>query len=199
MKDPADHHFAALKKLLRYLRSTISFRLRFGPSGESSLVDYSDADWASDKNDRKSITGAVGILCGGAIFWLSRKQKSVATSTAEAEYTDMAVTAKQGQWIAQVLRDMGYPQYIAKNAITVQTKGDNQGAIYLVKNPILSERSKHIDISYHYVRDLAEKKKIVVEYVPTNEMVADGLTKPLPRICFKRFVKELGLVDKDKN
>ncbi|KAI0995269.1 hypothetical protein K3495_g12913 [Podosphaera aphanis] len=195
MKDPAEHHMAALKKLLRYLRSTIGRRLRFGPGGESSLVVYSDADWASDRNDRKSITGSIGILCGGAIFWLSRKQKSVATSTAEAEYTAMAVTAKQGQWIAQVLRDMGYPQYVAKNAITVQTRGDNQGAIHLVKNPVLSERSKHIDISYHFIRDLAEKQRIAVEYIPTNEMIADGLTKPLPRIGFQKFVDKLGLVD----
>lgn len=148
--------------------------------------------------DRKSITGAVGILCGSAIFWLSRKQKSDATSTAEAEYMVMAITAKQGQWIAQVLRDMGYPQYMAKNAITVQTKGDNQGAIHLVKNPILSDRSKHIDISYHFIRDLAEKKRIAVDYVPTNQMIADGLTKPLPTVGFLKFVRDLGLVDKNE-
>ncbi|KAI0992696.1 hypothetical protein K3495_g15489 [Podosphaera aphanis] len=141
------------------------------------------------------VTGTIGTLYGGAIFWLSRKQKSVATSTAEAEYTAMAVTAKQGQWIAQILRDMGYPQYVAKNAITVQTRGDNQGAIHLVKNPVLSERSKHIDISYHFIRDLAEKQRIAVEYIPTDEMIADGLTKPLPRNGFQKFVGELGLVD----
>ena len=186
---------AALKKLLRYLRSTVHHTFRFGAGGESSLAEYSDADWASDRNDQKSVTGAAGILCGGAIFWLSRKQKSVATSTAEAEYMAMAITAKLGQWIAQVLRDMGYPHYIAKNAITVQTRGDNQGAIHLVKNPILSNRSKHIDISYHYVRDLAEKKRTAVDYVPTNEMIADGLTKPLPRSNFEKFVRELGIVE----
>ncbi|KHJ30084.1 putative effector [Erysiphe necator] len=105
----------------------------------------------------------------------------------------MATTAKQGQWIAQVLRDMGYPQYIARNAMTVQTRGDNQGAIHLVKNPILSERSKHIDISYHFVRDLAEKKRIAVEYIPTKDMIADGMTKPLPRVSYEKFVRELGL------
>lgn len=119
--------------------------------------------------------------------------RSVATSTAEAEYIAMATTAKQGQWIAQVLRDMGYPQYIARNAMTVQTRGDNQGAIHLVKNPILSERSKHIDISYHFVRDLAEKKRIAVEYIPTKDMIADGMTKPLPRVSYEKFVRELGL------
>lgn len=99
------------------------------------MVVYSDADWASDKNDRKNITGSIRFLGGGPIFWLSRKQKSVATSTAEAEYTAMAVTEKQGQWIAQVLWDIGYSQYIAKNALTVQTKGNNQGAILTCSKP----------------------------------------------------------------
>ena len=94
---------------------------------------------------------------------------------------------------------MGYPQYIAKNAITVQTKGDNQGAIPLVKNPILSERSKHIDIGYHYVRDLADKKRIALEYIPTKEMIADGLTKPLPRPGFERFVHALGLGNTERD
>lgn len=136
------------------------------------------------------------MLGGGAIFWLSRKQKCVSTSTAEAEYIAMAVTSKQGQWIAQVIRDMGYPQYIAKNAMTVQTRGDNQGAIHLVKNPVLSDRSKHIDISYHFIRDLAEKKRISVKYIPTHDMIADGMTKPLPRVGFEKFVRELGLGDR---
>lgn len=92
MKDPAEHHMAALKKLLRYLKSTINHKIKFRPGGESFLVIYSDADWASDRNGRKSITGLVRILCGGAIFWLRRKQKSVTTSTAEAECILMATT-----------------------------------------------------------------------------------------------------------
>lgn len=123
MRDPAEHHNQALKKLMRYIRSTVNLRLRFGPGGDQSLVVYSDADYASDKKDRKSVTGAAGILGGAAIFWMSRKQNAVSTSTTEAEYTAMSITAKQGQWIAQLLRDMGYPQYIAKNGITVETRG----------------------------------------------------------------------------
>src|SRR5436305_13613669 len=94
---------------------------------------------------------------------------------------------KQGQWIAQILRDMGYPEYVAENGMTVDTRGDNQGAIALAKNPHLTERSKHIDISYHYIRDLQERKRVDIKYIPTARMAADGFTKPLPKLGFQRF------------
>ncbi|KAF7566867.1 hypothetical protein PtrM4_134620 [Pyrenophora tritici-repentis] len=103
--------------------------------------------------------------------------------------------AKQGQWAAQVLRDLGLHQYVNENGITVQMYGDNQGAIALVKNPHLHERSKHIDICYHFIRDLAEQKKLQISYIPTDEIVADGMTKPLQRVAFERFKKMLGVTD----
>jgi hypothetical protein len=193
MRDPAKRRMRALRRVMRYLRSTVDYRLCFGPQGQQSLVVYSDADYASNKSDRKSITGAAGILGGAVIFWLSRKQSSVSTSTTESEYISMSITAKQGQWIAQVLRDMGYPQYVAKNGVTVETRGDNQGALALIKNPHLHERSKHIDIAHHHIRDLHEKNRIHIEYVNTEDMVADGLTKPLSKPGFKKFVRMVGL------
>ena len=124
---------------------------------------------------------------------MSKKQKSVARSSCESEYIAQAMYAMQGQWAAQVFRDLGMPEYIGKNGTTVDMRGDNQGALALVKNPHLHERSKHIDVCYHYIRDLAEKKKLEIEYVPTAEMPADGLTKPLARIAFGRFRGQLGV------
>lgn len=196
MQDPAEHHKAALSRVLRYLRSTIEYRICFGPSAEDkpNLVVYSDADYASDKIDRKSITASVGLVGGGPVFWGSKKQKSVATATTEAEYMAMANTAKQGQWVAQILRDMGFPEYIAPNGFTVDTRGDNQGAIALAKNPQLTDRSKHIDVAYHYIRDLQERQRVDISYVPTDEMAADGLTKPVSRPIFDRFRKQVGMV-----
>ena len=85
------------------------------------------------------------------------------------------------------------PEYIRKNGTTVDIRGDNQGALALVKNPYLHERSKHIDVCYHYIHDLAKKKKLEIEYVHTTEMPADGLTKPLARITFERFRGQLGV------
>ncbi|KAI1507403.1 hypothetical protein Ptr86124_013654, partial [Pyrenophora tritici-repentis] len=125
----------------------------------------------------------------------AKKQKSVATSSAESKYISQAMYAKQGQWAAQVLRDLGLHQYVNENGITVQMYGDNQGAIALVKNPHLHERSKHIDICYHFIRDLAEQKKLQISYIPTDEIVADGMTKPLQRVAFERFKKMLGVTD----
>jgi hypothetical protein len=162
-------------------------------------VVYSDADWASDKSDRKSVTASVGMIGGGPVFWGSKKQTAVATATTEAEYIAMSYTAKQGQWIAQILRDLGFGGYVAKNHQTVDTRGDNQGAIALTKNPHLTERSKHIDISYHYVRDLQEKNKVDIKYVPTKEMVADGLSKPLSTALFNNFMKQIGMVFRGKD
>jgi hypothetical protein len=202
-------HEGAIKELGRYLRSTIKQKIRYGPSGSKfgptkearlkvfdpdMLSLYTDADWANMR-DRKSISGHVAMLFNGPVAYGSKKQRSVSTSSCEAEYIGMSTCCKQGQWIAQVLRDMGFPEYIGDNPDTVEMRADNQGAIALVKNPHLHERSKHIDISYHHIRDLEEQKKMRITYVPTAEMITDGFTKPLDRVAFKRFKDMLGLVD----
>ena len=196
MSNPCERHGKALKKLLRYLNSTITQKLRFGPGGaHKRFAVYSDADWAGDKVDRKSVSGYVIMFYGGPIAWGSKKQKSVATSSCESEYIALAMCTKQGQWIAQIFRDLELHKYIGRNGSTVQMFGDNQGALALVKNPQLHERSKHIDICYHFTRDLNEKGKLKVAYIPTNEMPADGFTKPLQKLGFLRFKGLLGLVD----
>ncbi|KAI1006197.1 hypothetical protein K3495_g2020 [Podosphaera aphanis] len=133
------------------------------------------------------------MFYGWPISWASKKQNSLATSSAESEYISQATYAKQGQWTAQVLRDLEMPQIINKDGMTVQMYGDNQGALALVKNPHLYERSKHIEICYHFVRDLSEKKKLVIDYIPTSEIIADGMTKPLQIVAFERFKEQIGL------
>lgn len=100
---------------------------------------------------------------------------------------------KAAVWLGQVIRDMGYPVYVGKDHTNVREKGDNQGALALVNNPHLHGRSKHIDIQYHHIRDLEEKKKITVSYVPTTELIADGMTKPFDRTAFLRFKELMGL------
>ncbi|CZS94184.1 uncharacterized protein RAG0_04240 [Rhynchosporium agropyri] len=115
--------------------------------------------------------GSVVMFYGGPISWASKKQRSVATSSCESEYMALAACAKQG---------------------------DNQGAIALTKNAYLNERSKHIDIAYHFVRDLAERGRLKVDYIPTDEMVADGMTKPLDRVAFEKFKRQMGLVEEGR-
>ena len=140
---------------------------------------------------------------------MSKKQKSVATSTMETEYMAMSACAKQSQFLAQVLRDMGMHHLVGGNpwkpvvregieyedVSPVQLKGDNQAALSQIKDPHTHDRSKHIDIAYHFVRCLYRLRKISVEFVPLLDMAADGFTKALQRPLFQRFVSLLGLVD----
>ena len=196
LKAPVQRHYNGVKELLRYIGSTIDQRIRYGPSTNRNLAVYTDADWAGDKTDRKSTSGFVAMLYGGPVSWASRKQTSVATSSTESEYIALSTGAKQAVWIGQVIRDMGFLGYIGPDPNNVSIKGDNQGSLALVKNPHLHERSKHIDIQYHYIRDLEEKGRINVSYIPTTDMVADGLTKPLGRMAFGRFRELLGITIK---
>ena len=121
----------------------------------------------------------------------------MATSSTESEYMAMSSCAKQSQWIVQVLKDIGFPRYIGNDPYAAKIKGDNQGALALVKNPHLHERSKHIDIQYHHIRDLEARKRIAISYIPTTDMVADGMTKPLDRIAFQRFKDLMGMTRRD--
>lgn len=102
--------------------------------------------------------------------------------------------AMRGRWTAQIFRDLNMPEYIGINQQCVDMRGDNQSAIALAKNPHLRERSKHIDVYYYYIRDLVEKGMLKIKYISTSEMPADGLTKPLARVAFKRFKGYLGVI-----
>ena len=203
--DPARRHKQALKKLARYLRSYPDLGLMFRKGG-GKLIGYSDSDYAMDKTDRVSILGSIFFLCGSPISWMSKKQKSVATSTMEAEYMAMSACAKQSQFLAALLRELGCPELVGECSFQplvkadydtvrelrpVQLKGDNQAALALAKDTHTHERSKHIDVAYNLVRKLWWQRKIAIEYVPTKEMVADGLTKPKNGPQFQEFVRQL--------
>jgi hypothetical protein len=143
----------------------IKQRIRYRPVKKESgylkvwdpdmLALYTDADWANIK-DRKSISGHIAILYNRPVTYSSKKQRSVLISSYKSEYIRMSTCCKQGQWIAQILRDIGCSEFIGEDANMVEIRADNQGAIALVKNPHLYKRSKYIDISYHYIRDLEE-------------------------------------------
>jgi len=116
--------------------------------------------------------------------------------------------AKEGLWISQLIRDISITKYLGggigkvniseneahMDALLIQMKGDNQASLTLVKDAHIHERSKHIDVTYHHVRDLYNKNLISIDFVPSNDIVADGLTKPLAKVQFNRFIKLIGLV-----
>ena len=113
LSDPAKHYRQALKNLLRYIRSMIDEGLVFSTSGSQTITGFSDSDYIMDPVNRKSILAYIYIFAGGPISWISRKQKSVATLTTEAEYIALSICAKEGLWISQLLRDLGFTMFIS--------------------------------------------------------------------------------------
>jgi hypothetical protein len=171
MSCPTTVHWQAAKGVLRYLAGTPDYGITFGNSGDLQLTGYCDADYAGDIDTRRSTTGYVFTLNGGAISWQSKRQPTVAASTTEAEYMAAAAAVKEGLWLRKLLSDLGLT-YTSVNILA-----DNQSAIKILRNPISSLRSKHIDVIHHFARERVMRKEVIFSYTPTNLMVADVLTK----------------------
>ena len=172
MASPTNIHWQAALGVVRYLAGTAQYGLNFG-GGDSGLEGYCDADYAGDLDTRRSTTGYVFILHGGAISWSSKRQATVAASTSEAEYIAAAQAVKEALWLRNLLKDLAEP------VGAIKIYGDNQSALKLMKNPVLSMRSKHIDVVYHFARERVARKEVVFTYIKTERMLADMLTKPV--------------------
>ena len=183
MAAPTAAHWKAAKRVLAYLSHTSTHGITFrrGPLVPSGSTD---ADWAGDVGSRNSTTGYVFQINGACISWKSQLQKSVALSTAEAEYMALAAAAQDAIYLRQLLTEMGVPQH----APTVIGE-DNQACIAMATNAVTSSRAKHIDIRYHFMRDLINSGEIILKYVPTSDMIADMLTKALSQDVFTHLRK----------
>ena len=182
---PLKCHWVAAKHVLRYLKGTLDYELCYKKCNDFALIGYSDADWASSTDDRRSTTGYCFSLTktGPLISWKSRKQPTVALSSCEAEYIALAAATQESLYLIQLLNNIG----IGKKQGHVLIFEDNQGTIALAKNPVNHQRSKHIDIRYHFIRSELNRGRVVLEYCPTNEMVADCMTKPMTRFKLEAF------------
>ena len=185
--NPGRIHWETAKRVLRYLKGTKAWHLTLGGK-TPQVAAYTDADWGSHSDDRRSIGAYIIKIGDGAVSWKSKKQICVALSSTEAEYMALCQASKESVWMTDFLHSL---------SITLQgpmvVNGDNQGRIALAKNPVFHDRSKHIDVQYHYVRDLVKNEKIRLQYIPTSDMLAD-LTKSLPRIQHGRLSEGLGLL-----
>ena len=188
---PSEAHLTAVKRILRYLKGTLDVTLKFKKTDDDQLVGFSDADYAGDLDDRRSTSGNVFLMSSGPVSWFSKKQAIVTLSTAEAEYVALSRAAQEIVWIRRLLSDLTAIQGQA----TVLME-DNQGAICIAKNPVSHSRTKHIDVRYHYVREAVNDDIINLQYCPTQEMVADILTKPLPKKRFETLRTSMGLTTK---
>jgi hypothetical protein len=186
MQSPSINDWQAAKRVLRYLKGTSTLGLFYSTQHNNPLEGYSDSDWASDKATRKSITGYVFTLQGAAISWSSKQQSTRALSSTEAEYTALAATTQESAYLNGIFEDLDL-----KISTPTTIYADNQGAIHIAHNNITSQRSKHFDIKLHYTRQAIMDKKITVKYIPTEDMLADQLTKPVGKNKLQHSIKRL--------
>src|SRR5579859_3800899 len=181
---PSEEHDAATNRVFKYLRGTSNLRITFDGKVGLEMRAYSDANWGGEV-DRKSVGGYLFCLAGGAVSWAAKKQPTVALSSMESEYMALTQAAKESIWIQRLIEELGIP--IANVNVIY---ADNQGSIALAKNPEYHARTKHIDIQHHFVRECVENGSIILQYVPTNEMAADAMTKGLTRDLL-RYLRSL--------
>ena len=189
MENPTTEHLAVMKRVLRYA-GTLHFGCHYKRKKDPQLVGYSDSDMAGDIDTRKSTSGILFFLGDNTITWQSQKQKIVALSSCEAEYIAASTGACQGMWLARLLAELK-----GEEANTVTLKIDNESAIALSKNPVFHDRSKHIDIRYHFIRECVEEDRVRLQSIGTTEQLADILTKALGRAHFCEMRSRIGVVD----
>jgi len=183
--NPANAHFQAGKRAMRYLQGTPTT----GPIYTGEITDpiqgYCDPNYGAGE-DQKSISGYMFLLASAPVSWQAKKQTTVAQFTVESEYAAIALAAKEMIWLQHLLRDLEMSKYASKMLFC-----NNQGTISLAKNPTHHAKTNHVDLQLHFIRDYVEKGTIDVKYCPTENMLADLMTKGLPR---KRHERLLGLM-----
>jgi len=187
MQKPSQNDWMMVKHIIRYLKQTKSAKL-FYKRNPKNLEGFSDASYATDSIEKKSTSGYVFLLNNSAISWKSKKQQIVALSSMEAEYISLSSTAKEGIWLKKLETDLNI------NETTLEIKEDNQSTIKTAQEFIHNDRSKHIDVRYHWIRDLIEKQKLILTYCPTEDMTADIFTKSLGKVLHMKHSIGLGLV-----
>ena len=192
MQTPTDQHWSAVKRILRYLKHTLNVGLHIRKSASTHISAFSDADWAGSPDDRKSTSGFAVFLGSNLVSWSSRKQPTVARSSTEAEYKALANATAEIIWLQSLLGELGVYQ---SRAPTLWC--DNLGATYLSANLVFHARTKHIEIDFHFVRERVARKALEVQFVPTQDQLADGLTKPVNAQQLRRLRYNLNLIGCD--
>lgn len=188
-QNPNKQHWLAAKHALRYLKGTTGQGLKFQKSGKS-FFGFADSDWASDSLDRRSHSGFFFVMANAAITWESRKQRTTALSSTEAEYMSLTEATKEAIYLRGILRELCVTNLRANRTVIYC---DNQGAQALMKNPIHHTRTKHIDIKYHFVREKYECGEIDVKYTPSESMYADILTKSPVKLIHNKCMQGMGM------
>lgn len=188
--NPSEEHWVEVRRVIRYLKHTQYYALEYNPTSPV-LECYSDANWANNKSNSKSTSGWVFTIGGAIVSWSSKKQSCISLSTMESEFVAMSMACKELVWMRRFLRCIPFVD-VPIGPITLYC--DNQAAIHFTKTKRLSSNSRHISMKYNYVRRAVKKERIVVEYMPTDQMLADPLTKPLPGDRISNVMRGMGLL-----
>ncbi|RVW30939.1 Retrovirus-related Pol polyprotein from transposon TNT 1-94 [Vitis vinifera] len=188
--NPGIDHWKAAKKVMRYLQGTKDYKLMYRRTSNLEVVGYSDSDFAGCVDSRKSTSGYIFILASGAISWRSVKQTMTATSTMEAEFISCFEATSHGVWLKSFISGLRVMDSISR---PLSIYCDNSAAVFMAKNNKSGSRSKHIDIKYLAIRERVKEKKVVIEHISTELMIADPLTKGMPPLKFKDHVMNMGL------
>jgi hypothetical protein len=190
--EPRHVHLVAEKHVMRYLKGTIDCGLSYDGDHDFTLSGYTDADWAGSVSDRKSTSECCFSLGSAMIMLQNRKQFSIALSTTEVEYIVAGSASYEAIWLRKLLISLFDLEMRATLILC-----DNQTCIKMTENHVFHDRSKHIEIRYHYIRDMVQRGALKLQYISTDEQVVDVLIKPLSRIKFEYFRDKLGIVQKD--
>lgn len=190
MNNPTEEHIEAVYRILRYLKMTPGQGLFFQKSASREVGIFTDADWAGSITDGRSTSGYCSYVWGNLVTWRSKKQSVVSRSSAEAEFRALAHGICEGIWLKRVLQELKVPISGSMKVLC-----DNQSAINIAKNPVHHDRTKHVEIDRHFVKEKIEDNIITLLYLPTSQQTADILTKALPRKIFEGLISKLGLLN----
>jgi hypothetical protein len=190
MQQPREPHMAATHRVLRYLKGSPGYGILMSRSAILQVQAYCDSDWAACPTMRRSVTGFVTFLGTSPISWRSKKQSVVSRSSAEAEYHSMANTVCELTWLQYLLQD-----FIVPHCQPMILHCDNQAAIHIASNPVFHERTKHIELDCHLVREKIQSGLIATRYVSTSDQRVDIFTKALGQRQFHYLLGKLGVLN----
>ena len=190
MHSPSEAHMGAVERILRYLKSSPGRGIMFSKNDHCRIEGYTDADWAGNVTDRRSTSGYFTFVGGNLVTWRSKKQKVVALSSAEAEYRGMAKGVCELLWLQRLLGELGYPSNSASNLFC-----DNKAAIDISHNPIQHDRTKHVEVDRHFIKEKLDENIIQFPFVKSEDQLADILTKAVASQAFYNSLVKLGMND----
>ena len=186
--NPKESHVIALKRIIKYVKTTTKFGVWYSEDTSDVLATYSDADWAGNADDRKSTSGGCFYVGNNLVSWMSKKQNSISLSTAEVENITSSSCCTQLLWMQKLLHDYG----IFQEHLTIYC--NNTSSINISKNPVQHSRTKHIEIRHHFIRELVEDGTLNLEFIHTDDQKAAPFTKPLDSKHFEFLHQNIGVI-----